>query len=70
MLNNFKINYKGVEIVPTIRHKALYDVLCYYYEDKRVEVTFDYTMYDSSLKNAYIESIKYVAEQGLRGDYY
>lgn len=67
MLNDFKINYRGVKITPQLKHKEQYDVLCYEYMDNHVEVTFDYTMYDSSLKNAYIESIKYVAEQGLRG---
>lgn len=70
MLNDFTINYRGEKITPQLKHKAQYDVLCYEYEDKHIEVTFDYTMYDSSIKYAYIENIKYVAEQGLRGDYY
>lgn len=69
MLNNFKITFRGMELIPQIKHKAQYDVLCYDYRDKHIEVTFDYTMYDSSIKNPYIERIKYVAEQGLRGLY-
>lgn len=32
-------------------------------------LTNDYTMYNSSIKKAYIKNIKYVAEQGLRGLY-
>ena len=69
MLNDFTITYRGVEITPQLKHKVQYDVLCYDYYDKHVEVVFDYTMYDSSIKKAYIENIKYVAEQGLRGLY-
>lgn len=69
MLNDFAINYRGVEITPQLKHKAQYDVLCYNYYDKHVEITFDYTIYDSSIKKAYIENVKYVAEQGLRGLY-
>lgn len=69
MLQDFTINYRGVEITPQLKHNVQCDVLCYDYEDKHVEVTFDYTMYDSSLKKNYIENIKYVAEQGLRGLY-
>ncbi len=65
MLNNFTINYKGIKITPQLKHKAQYDVLCYDYGDKHIEVTFDYTMYDSSIKKAYIKNIKYVACQGL-----
>lgn len=65
MLNDFTINYRGVQITPQLRHDVQCDVLCYDYYDKHVEVTFDYMMYDSSVKMEYIENIKYVAEQGL-----
>lgn len=69
MLNDFKINYRGVEITPHLNHNFDGDTLQYDYEDKHVEVTFDYTIYDSSMKKAYIANVKYVAEQGLRGSY-
>lgn len=65
MLNDFTINYRGMEITPQLKHKVQYDVLCYEYMDKHVEVTFDDTMYDSSIKKTYIENVKYVACQGL-----
>lgn len=61
MLNEFAINYRGAVITPTLKHKCDGDVLEY----GDVHVTFDFTMYDSSIKNAYIENVKYVAEQGL-----
>lgn len=69
MLNDFTINYRGVEITPQLKHNVQCDVLCYDYYDNHVEVTFDYTIYDSSIKKAYIENVKYVACQGLRGLY-
>lgn len=69
MLNDFTINYRGVEITPHLNHNFNGDTLQYDYGDKHVEVTFDYTIYDSSMKNAYIANVKYVAEQGLSGLY-
>ena len=70
MLNDFTINYRGVEVTPQLRHKVQYDVLCYDYEDKHVEVMFDIVMYNmANYRKAYFENIKYVAEQGLRGLY-
>ena len=65
MLNDFTINYRGVEITPQLNHKFDGDTLQYDYGDNHVEVTFDFTIYDSSCKKAYIKNIKYVAEQGL-----
>lgn len=65
LLNDFTINYRGVEITPHLNHKFDGDTLQYDYADYHVEVTFDFTMYDSSIKKAYIKNIKYVAEQGL-----
>lgn len=65
MLNEFTINYIGVKITPHLEHRCDGDVLEYDYADYHVAVTFDFTMYDSSVKNAYIENVKYVAEQGL-----
>lgn len=66
MLNDFTINYRGVEITPHINHKCDGDTLQYDYMDYHIEVTFDITHYDSpSFKNAYINNVKYVAEQGL-----
>lgn len=65
MLNDFTINYRGVEITPRLEHRFDGDVLEYDYADNHVAVTFDFTIYDSSCKNDYIKNVKYVAEQGL-----
>lgn len=65
MLNDFTINYRGVEITPQLNHKYDYDTLQYDYMDYHVEVVFDFTIYDSSCKKDYINNVKYVAEQGL-----
>lgn len=65
LLNDFTINYRGVGITPQSEHRFDGDVLKYDYGDYHVIVTFDFTMYDSSYKKAYIENVKYVAEQGL-----
>lgn len=65
LLNDFTINYRGVEIIPRLEHKFDGDVLKYEYADYHVAVTFDFTMYDSSCKKSYIENVKYVALQGL-----
>lgn len=65
MLNDFTINYRGVGIIPQLEHRFDGDVLKYDYGDYYVIVTFDFTMYDSSYKKAYIKNVKYVAEQGL-----
>lgn len=62
MLNDFTINYRGIKITPHLEHRFDGDVLKY----GDVTVTFDFTMYDSSLKKAYIENVKYVAKQGLK----
>ena len=64
-VQDFTISYRGVEITPRLNHKFDGDTLQYDYDNNHVEVTFDYTMYDSSIKKAYIENVKYVAEQGL-----
>lgn len=61
MLNDFTINYKGIEITPQLEHRFDGDVLKY----GDVAIRFDFTMYDSSCKKAYIKNVKYVAEQGL-----
>lgn len=61
MLNDFTINYRGIVITPQLEHRFDGDVLRY----GDIAVTFDFTMYDSSLKKAYIENVKYVARQGL-----
>lgn len=65
MLNDFTINYKGVVITPTLKHKCDGDVLEYECADYLVDVTFDFTIYDSMYNKAYIENVKYVALQGL-----
>lgn len=65
LLNEFTINYRGVEITPQLEHRFDGDVLKYDYTDYHVVVTFDFTMYDSSLKKSYIENVKYIAKQGL-----
>ena len=66
MLNDFTINYRGVEITPHINHKFDGDTLQYDWGDYHVEVMFDITHYDSpTFKKAYIKNVKYVAEQGL-----
>lgn len=65
MLNEFTINYRGVKITPQLEHQPMRDVLRYRYCEYDVSVTFDFTMYDSSIKNAYIENVKYMARQGL-----
>ena len=64
-VQEFTINYRGVEITPRLNHEFDGDTLQYDYGDYHVEVTFDFTMYDSSMKKAYIKNVKYVAEQGL-----
>lgn len=65
MLNDFTINYRGVEITPQLEHKFDGDVLVYNYANYNVAVTFDFTIYDSSYKKAYIKNVEYVALQGL-----
>lgn len=65
MLNDFAINYQWVKITPSLKHRFDGDFLEYNYAGYCVAVTFDFTMYDSSFKNAYIENVKCVALQGL-----
>lgn len=65
MLNDFTINYRGIVITPHLEHRFDGDVLKYGYADYYVVITFDFTMYDSSCKNTYIENVKYMAKQGL-----
>lgn len=64
-VQEFAINYRGAEITPQLNHKFDGETLQYDYCDYHVEVTFDFTIYDSSMKKAYIKNVKYVAEQGL-----
>lgn len=52
-------------MISQLEHRFDGDVLKYDYGDYHVAVTFDFTMYDSSFKNAYIENVKCVAKQGL-----
>lgn len=44
-------------ITPTLKHKCDGDVLEYEYGDYHVDVTFDFTIYDSMYNMAYIENV-------------
>lgn len=65
-MNDFTINYRGVEITPQLEHEPMRDVLHYRYCEYNVCVLFDSIMYhEMKFKEGYIENVKYVAEQGL-----
>lgn len=66
MLNDFTINYRGVEIIPQLEHLPMRDVLHYAYCEYNVCVAFDAVMYhEMKFKNEYIENVKRVAIDGL-----
>lgn len=66
MLNEFTINYRGVEITPHLEHEPMRDILHYEYCEYNVCVLFDSIMYhEMRFKEGYIEQVKYIAEQGL-----
>lgn len=66
MLNDFTINYRGVEITPQLEHEPMRDVLHYVYCEYNVCVAFDGVMYhEMKFKDDYIENVKRVAIDGL-----
>lgn len=66
MLNDFTINYRGVEITPQLEHQPMRDILHYEYCEYNVCVAFDAVMYhEMKFKDDYIENLKRVAIDGL-----
>ena len=56
MLNNFKINFRGVEITPQLKHTPMVDVLQYDYNDLHVCVRFDNLIYQTHPNKKYYEN--------------
>ena len=70
MLNNFKINFRGMEITPTIEHSSMYDILNYDVERLHVGIAFDNFLYQTFYnKKDYEEGVKNVVLERLEALY-
>lgn len=66
MLNNFKVTFRGMEVIPTLEHTSMYDTLNYDTERLHVTVTFDNFLYQTiHNKKDYEETVKLLALEKL-----
>lgn len=70
MLNNFKVTFRGMEVIPTLEHKSMYDTLDYDIDRLHVSIAFDNFLYQTVYnKNDYEERVKYLALEKLEALY-
>mgnify|MGYP006959789736 CR=1 FL=1 len=66
MLNNFKINFRGMEVIPTLEHTSMYDTLDYDIGRLHVSIAYDNLLYQTIYnKKDYEERVKYIALEKL-----
>ena len=66
MLNNFKITFRGMEVIPTLEHRPMYDLLNYDIDRLHVSIIFDNVLYQTIYsKLDYEERVKRLALEKL-----
>ena len=66
MLNNFKINFRGIEVIPTIEHTPMYDTLNYDIDRLHVSIAFDNHLYQTIYnREEYEDRVKRLALEKL-----
>ncbi len=66
MLNNFKVTFRGMEIIPTLKHGTMYDILNYDIDKLHVGVLFDNYLYQTIYnREDYEDRVKRLALEKL-----
>ena len=66
MLNNFKVTFRGMEIIPTLKHETMYDTLDYDIDKLHVGVAFNNHLYQTIYnREDYEDSVKRLALERL-----